>query len=262
MNPYLWQRRYQPHQTLNKPGRTIEDCTITYQHLRWVTNGTLPASPPAASVFVSHKNMDRDTGCPTPPSPKNSWFLGYKFATVFGYSSNINCISSQIEFVTQYCRWQVSLKLSVPVSRFRELVMQGQSTLYNTAQQWVIQHSGPSYIPVDTIDHTGGVWAAAKSATYLTLAADDGDQFDLGRGGKVGFLFLFNVFCCSLRKGTLGNGARSVCEFFNQLICQSPNWIMIVTFKIHTLLPSLKTLTSSAVLRELIGCRSQNTYIY
>ena len=140
--------------------------------------------------FVSHKNMDRDTGCPTPPSPKNSWFLGYKFATVFGYSSNINCISSQIEFVTQYCRWQVSLKLSVPVSRFRELVMQGQSTLYNTAQQWVIQHSGPSYIPVGTIDHTGGWWALLtallteqRPKTYLTLAADDGDQF--GRGGHM-----------------------------------------------------------------------------
>ena len=178
MNPYLWQRRYQPHQTLNKP-------------YHWRLHHYIPTSE-VGHQWYSSCLSSRDTGCPTPPSPINSWFLGYKFATVFGYSSNINCISSQIEFVTQYCRWQVSLKLSVPVSRFRELVMQGQSTLYNTAQQWVIQHSGPSYIPVGTIDHTGGWWALLtalltehRPKTYLTLAADDGDQFDWGR----------NMFC-------------------------------------------------------------------
>ena len=198
MNPYLWQRRYQPHQTLNKPGRTIEDCTITYQHLRWVTNGTLPASPPAASVFVSHKNMDRDTGCPTPPSPKNSWFLGYKFATVFGYSSNINCISSQIEFVTQYCRWQVSLKLSVPVSRFRELVMQGQAyhsphftTPHNNTTQRTLLYSSRHDRPHRWLASSGQTCNIFDSGSWWWWSV-----WSRGKHGllKVGFLCLFNVF--------------------------------------------------------------------
>ena len=224
MNPYLWQRRYQPHQTLNKPGRTIEDCTITYQHLRWVTNGTLPASPPAASVFVSHKNMDRDTGCPTPPSPKNSWFLGYKFATVFGYSSNINCISSQIEFVTQYCRWQVSLKLSVPVSRFRELVMQGQayhsphfttlhnSELFNTADPLIFQSArSTTQVVSEQRPNLQHFWLWQL---MMVISLVEEETWFV----KSGISLPFQCFCCSLRRGTLGNGARSVCGFFNQLI--------------------------------------------
>ena len=275
MNPYLWQRRYQPHQTLNKPGRTIEDCTITYQHLRWVTNGTLPASPPAASVFVSHKNMDRDTGCPTPPSPKNSWFLGYKFATVFGYSSNINCISSQIEFVTQYCRWQVSLKLSVPVSRFRELVMQGQayhsphfttlhnSELFNTADPLIFQSARSTTQVVG--EHCSllcslssdqkRIWLWQLMMVISLIAVEEETCFV-----KSGISLPFQRFCCSLRN--LGKRSEKRVRIFpsTYLSGSSPKWIMIVTSTILSPLSSLNN--TSAVLRELIGCRSQNTYIY